>query len=274
MKRFRPGNIAAIFLLMLLAGLQGCVTVPVEGSPTDKDIAEAVEARVAAGLAYIQRGEASSARRHLSRALELDDNSAKAHNAMALLYRYEQDPENEEKHYRKALNADSGFSPALNNYGILLFNQGRYEEAEKRFLKAANDPSNESRGVAWGNLGRVYMAQDKEEKARKAFIKAVRLNPEESSAHLELARLYFREGNHRLSREYYQQYTQRTRTQSPSGLWLGIRLAHHFGNGDQQASYELALKQLYPGSQEYRKWRDWQQNRQSGQTGGKTGANG
>jgi type IV pilus assembly protein PilF len=273
MTRVRFGNIAAgLLLLFSLAGIQGCVTVPAEGAPTEEDIQDAVDSRVSAGLAYVRRGEAGPARRHLSRALELDGDSAKAHNAMALLYRYERDPENEEKHYRQALRADRDYAPARNNYGILLFTQERYDEARKHFLRAANNSSYESRGVAWGNLGRVYLAQGKEEKARNAFIKAVRLNPEESGAHLELAALYQKDGNFKLAWQYYQQYTGRTRTQSARGLWLGIQLASHFDKADKQSSYELALKRLYPGSPEYRKWLDWRDAGKAGVSGGDVGA--
>jgi len=51
---------------------------------------------------------------------------------------------------------------------------------------------------------------------------------------------------------------KRVETQSASGLWLGIRLAHRFGNQDEQASYELALKRLYPASEEYKDWQQWE----------------
>lgn len=274
MIRFRLGKMLLGLLLLSVAAMQGCVTVPAEGSPRETNVREAVEARVAAGLAYIRRGEAGPARHHLSRALDLDDESAKAHNAMALLYRYERDPENEEKHYKKALAADSDYATARNNYGVLLYKEGRLDEARKQFLRAANNSSYESRGVAWGNLGRVYAAQGKMEKAREAFIKAVRLNPEESDAHLELARLYHEEKNFRMAWQYYQQYAKRTRTQPAEGLWLGIRLANHFGKLDQQSSYELALKRLYPGSKEYEAWRAWRDSQRQSSESDEAGANG
>lgn len=279
MNQLRLANRALLVLLLAITGgLQGCVTVPAEGSPTKKDIQEAVQDRVAAGLKYIQRGEPSSARRHISRALELDDDSAVAHNAMALLYRYERDPEQEEKHYRQALRADGGYAPAHNNYGILLYSDGRHEEAKDHFMAAANNSAYESRGLAWGNLGQVYQAMGQPDEARQAFIKSVRLNPNQDMAHLRLAELYFKEGNYRLANNYYQQYVKRAGRQSARGLWLGIRLAAHFGNSDKQSSYELALKQLYPGSREYEKWRAWRGEASgqpaSGESDARAGADG
>lgn len=263
----RLGNLGAIFLLG--AVLAGCVTVPLN---KNVDIQKAVKDRVAAGLEYLQMGKPTQARRNISRALQLDDDSAMAQNAMALLYKYEQDPKNEEKHYKLALRADRHFSPAHNNYGTLLYEQERYDEALDQFEEAANDPDYQERGAAFANMGRCYLAQGKDKKAKQVFLKAVRLASDNQSAQLALAQIYYREKNFRMSANYYNEYVSNVQTQSSEALWLGIRLAHHFGNQDQQASFELALKQLYQGSQEYQQWRQWkaqQEKDAASKTGGK-----
>ncbi|MDQ8037071.1 MAG: hypothetical protein REI12_06580, partial [Pedobacter sp.] len=47
--------------------------------------------------------------------------------------------------------------------------------------------------------------------------------------------------------------------QTPQSLWLGIRLGRQLGdNKDALASYELALRRLYPGSPEYKLYQDSQ----------------
>ena len=67
-----------VISILLLAGFfaAGCVTV--DDGPQVK-VDEAVNSRVAAGLQYLQQGSPSEARRHFSRALSLDDDSAVAH---------------------------------------------------------------------------------------------------------------------------------------------------------------------------------------------------
>ena len=252
------------FAGLLLAGLltTGCVTV--ETGKQEVKIDEAVTSRVAAGLQYLQQGNPAEARRHFSRALELNDDSAIAHNAMALLYKYEQDPELEEYHYKKALSADRKYSPALNNYGTLLFSRGDYKEALDKFDKAANDPSYDGRASAGENMGRCYRELGRDEEAQKAFIKALRLNPRSVVPNLELADLYHSEGNARLAWDYYKQYLQRTNRQSARSLWLGIQLASARGLKDQQSSYELALENLYRRSPEYREWQTWKQAKAEG----------
>ncbi|MZR63790.1 type IV pilus biogenesis/stability protein PilW [Alcanivorax sp. DP30] len=250
---------------LLIAGLlsTGCVTV--ESGQREVKVDEAVTSRVAAGLQYLQQGDPAEARRHFSRALQLDDNSAVAHNAMALLYKYEQDPEMEEYHYKKAVSADRSYSPAQNNYGTLLFSRGDYEDALKRFERAANDASYSGRGSAWENIGRCYQKLGRDEEAQKAFIKALRLNPRAVVPNIELADLYFKEGRARLAWDYYQQYAQRTDQQGPRSLLLGAQLAATLGFKDQQSSYALALENLYRRSPEFREWQKWTAARESAQ---------
>ncbi|GAA5125634.1 type IV pilus biogenesis/stability protein PilW [Alloalcanivorax gelatiniphagus] len=246
-----------VSLAALLGLLGGCMTATEGGQRNEVKVDEAVATRVAAGMKYLQMGNPSEARRHFSRALSLNDDSAQAHNAMALLYNYERDSKQEEHHYRKALSADRDYAPALNNYGTLLFSQGRYDEALEKFKRAANDPKYEGRASAFNNMGATYKALGELDRAREAYIRSLRLSPGNSQLLLELARLYYQDGRASLGWDYYRDYERRVRPQSAEALWVGIRLAADLGKRDQQASYELALQNLYPESREYRLWRAW-----------------
>ena len=242
--------------LALLLALSGCVTVPAPGEGADID--SAVKDRVAAGMEYLKDDQPSDARRHFSRALELNEDSAMAHNAMALLYRYEGDAKLEEQHYREALSINDEYSTARNNLGIMLHREGRYEEAAEQFRRAAEDPDYDSRANAFANLGEALLSAGKTDEAEQALHRATRLNSSNMRARMQLARLHFKQEDHRRAYRYYRQYVDAVETQSASALWLGIRLAHELDNKDDQSSYELALKRLYPESEQYRQWRDWQ----------------
>lgn len=259
-----------VLVLTVLVLFSGCITVPAEGEGPDID--RAVEKRVAAGMEYLKTDRPVEARRHFSQALELSDDSALAHNAMGLLYRYEGDREQEEKHYREALSIDRDYSTARNNLGIVLHRKGQHREAAEHFRAAAEDPDYDSRANAYANLGKALIDAGDEEKAEEALRRAIRLNQGNRRARLELARLFFGQDNYRAARQYYQQYVDATETQSPSGLWLGIRLAHKLDNKDDQSSYELALKRLYPDSEQYRQWRDWQGRLEEADTGDSGGS--
>lgn len=258
-QRFFQITLVATFALLLLAG---CVRT-YEGRAEVK-VDEAVQNRVAAAMEYLQMGQPREARQHLSRALALDDRSVIAHNSMALLYQFEGDDEREEYHYRQALRADRNFSPARNNYGTLLFRQGRYKEAIRHFQAAANDSGYGGRAMAYQNMGRCYLAMGQNEDAMSAFNRVIRLNPDAVEPFLELAALHYGKGEHRMANNYYQQYLVRGGRQTARSLWLGIRVAAANGNDDDMASYELALRQRYPESREFRDYRQWRGERGSG----------
>ncbi|PCI51092.1 MAG: type IV pilus biogenesis/stability protein PilW [Moraxellaceae bacterium] len=214
------------------------------------DVDKAVAARVMAGSAYLESGDFERAHRHLDRALELDPNSSQAHGAIALLYRFEGDVENEEKHYSEALKLDPKNSSVRHNYGSFLCGVGRFDEAAEAFRQVVADYRYERRGQSYENLGRCLLKQDKTLEAEKAFGHAYRLNKNLPRTVLALAVIYYDLGrnqdSHRLLR-HFETIAQTT----PESLWLGIRLERIFGDLDALASYEIALKNMYPGSNEY-----------------------
>lgn len=248
----RNSIITIIFAAFFLS-LSACVTV----SDKKLDKEKAVANHVAAGLEYMRQNQPANARRHLIKAVEIDDDSAEAHNALALLYRYERDNEREEEQYKKALKADSKFSAARNNYGTFLARQKDYKGAIKQFSLAAESATNDNRGLAYENKGRVLMAMDKKDEAIDAFSKALRLNPRSSSPALELADLYYDRGDLKSADFYYSNYARLVNPQPARALWLGIRITTDLKQVDRSSSYELALKNLYPESAEYQAWKKW-----------------
>ena len=244
-------------IFVLLAGCASNAVPDLDEGQREK----AVRNRVVAGLEYLKKGDPAAARRHLIRAVELDDSSAEAHNALSLLYKYEGDVDREEYHLKKALRADSDFGPARNNYGTFFLDRGDLDAALKQFRKAANIISYTGRGVAYENMGRVYLALGEQGKALDAFNKAVRLNPEGSAPLLELAEIYLERNDNEMARRYYDQYIRRVSSPNAKGLWVGIRVMSRTGNRDAQASYELALQNLYPESRELQLWKAWRQDR-------------
>lgn len=242
-----------IIIAASVAFLVGCVTV----DERKIDPERAVSSHVTAGMEYLRIGQPANARRHLIKAVEINDDSAEAHNALALLYRYEVDDEREEYHYRKALRADSDFAPARNNYGIFLVRKKRYDDALKQFSRAAENVNYDNRGIAYENMGRIYVMQDKTELAIDAYNKAMRMNPREVALNLELAELYYKAGDIKSADFYYSNYARTANPQPARALWLGIRIAAELKQQDRIASYELALEKLYPESAEYRAWKKW-----------------
>ena len=52
---------------------------------------------------------------------------------------------------------------------------------------------------------------------------------------------------------YFKRYLRTTKPSARS-IWLGIQIARIFDNRDDEASYSLILKNIFPASAEYRKY--------------------
>ena len=243
-----------VLTALLFTLLASCMVLE-KTAPPNADMA--VSRRVAAGFEYLQMGQPSEARRHISRALENEPRSPEAHNAMALLYNYEGDLERAEQHFRKAIRYDRGYSVARNNYGALLLSQRRYKEALAQFVSAADDPSYDNRAIAFENKGRALMALARYDEALEAFNTSLRLNSKLAQPLLEMAWIYFIKQDFRSAQRAYDAYEAGIDSQPARALWLGIQLAARQQSRDRLASYELALDKLYPNSPEHRQWRNW-----------------
>jgi len=139
----------------------------------------------------------------------------------------------------------------------LLYEQGRYADAIAQFRLAGEDPRSSSRAAAYANMGRSYQALGQLEEAQQAFSRSVRIDPDAVEPLYELARLHLAMGELRSAQRYYQQYLERIGQQTPRSIWLGIRIADRSGDLDQLASLELALRQRFPSSAEFRAWQSW-----------------
>ena len=169
---------------------------------------------------------------------------------MALFFSIEGDKPQTEKHFKQALTVDPDFSQARNNYAAFLFQEGRYKDAIQQLERVVKDYRYDRRSTAYENLGQCYLKVNDLEQAEEAFNRALRLNPNLSVSLLELAHLYYEKGNNLAASQYLASYEKISRP-SPRQLWLGIRLQRVLGDKNKLASYELALRNMFPGSPEY-----------------------
>ena len=97
-------------------------------------------------------------------------------------------------------------------------------------------------------LGKKELAQD-------AFGRALRMDRTNAIALLEMGYLTLDAGDLIAAESYYGTYRAVVPRQSARGLLLGIELSRAQGDSDAQSSYELALRNLFPNSVEYRRYR-------------------
>lgn len=245
-----------IVVVAVLGLLCGCVSEHIEGKEKKVDKTKALDLHVQMALGYVENGNRDSARHHLTKAFEIDKNSAPATNAMAMLYQLEGEPALAEEQFKLALKRDKKLTLAHNNYGVFLYNQKRYSEALAEFELAAADLAYPQRSQALTNVGRASLKLGNMARAQSAFEHACILDRKNAEAFIELADINIQKQEYADAKRNLDTYASLT-DYSPRSLMLGIRLERVFGNKDKEASLGLILKNKFPYSKEYL---DYKQN--------------
>jgi len=244
------------YVRLILGGLVclvalGCTQREIIGSNLKEDPKKRIEIGVQAANEYLKAGDTDNALRHVEKALELDPKNAGALQTMALIYTREGQVERAEEYYRKAVRYNPTLASTRNNYATLLYSQDRYKEAADQLEVAVKDLSYDNRGQALQNLAMCYLKLGRKTDAEATFQSAVRVDPALPRPLLELAMLLHDQEQYKLASRYLRDYSRLTKP-SAQTLWLGVQIERQTGNSDALASYELALRNLYPKSRQYR----------------------
>lgn len=254
--QFLPRRAGARWLRHVAVGLAciclaGCVTEQTGGFENKRDPQKALQYSVEAARSYLQEGNYEAAKRHLKTALEIDSGNADVHETMAQVFWRTGEVEQANDHFRRALAADSNNSRIRNNYAAFLYSQKRYRDAEEQLQKVAGDLMYERRADAFINLGRVQLKLKNYAAAKDTLERALLMQRGNPDTLFALAEVYYQLGDLTMAQQSYAAYRQLVPTQSAESLWLGIRLAEKNRDHDTMASYALALKNLFPRSEEY-----------------------
>ena len=138
-----------------------------------------------------------------ARALELDDSSSEAHDALAgIADSYDWDWMKGETEHRRALELNPNNAAAHLEYASHLVDVGRREKAREEVLKAQSlDPLSPFFRAAGGLM--LYFAGYREEGTQQNF-KAVELAPDFLVPHMNLSHFYFEAGNYDLGISEYE----------------------------------------------------------------------
>ena len=222
------------------------------------DLEATLNKRVALARQYIGVGYWEDAKRNLELAQEIDPENAEVFEAFALVYQSIGEFEMAESQFRAALKAGPTLSRARNNFAAFLYSQGRFSETEREFSAVTKDTLYSGRPMPFLNLGLCRFQLDKPASAEAAFTRALSMDRRNSVALLEMGFLRLEAGDTDEAKRYHGGYRTVSPQQSPRGRLLGLQIADATGDQDALGSYELALRNLYPDSPEYRKWMERQ----------------
>lgn len=237
--------------LMCASLLSGCITTEVGGLPKPGTQDQRVKAQIDLARGYLEQRDIGKARKPLENALAIDPTSPEANVLMATVYQVEGELKLAEASYKQAIKYAPRDSMARNNYGTFLYSQGNFDDARKQLLVAVQDPSYSARPQAYENLGLTEIKLGMRADGEQSLQRALMLNGRLPRSMLELAEMSFEDGNFPRSQQYFDGYAKVAKHTARS-LWLGVRLSRVFNDENALSSYTLALKNLYPGSEEYR----------------------
>jgi type IV pilus assembly protein PilF len=235
--------------------LSGCITTTESVFSEDASPEKALEKRVELARKYIGDGNWEAAKRNLQMADDIDASNPEVYEAFALVYQSTGEFELAEENFKKAISLDKNFSRCRNNYAAFLYSQQRYKEAEKQLNYVVKDTLYSGRPNAFVNLGMCRLRLFDTQGAEEAFVRALAMDKTNQIALLELARIRYEAQDYPTANKYYDTYRSVARKQSAAGLLIGIQLAKVEGNRDAEASYALALRNLYPASPEYQAYK-------------------
>ncbi|MFT4918112.1 MAG: type IV pilus assembly protein PilF [Zhongshania aliphaticivorans] len=240
-----------LFVVVATASIHGCVTTKNGGFASKKDEQKAFDTSLQLARNYISQGNWNQAKRHLQYVEEKDKNNPETLEALALVFQNTGELEMAEKYYQRSIATAPKVSRVRNNYAAFLYARGRYAEAASQLEIVVQELLYEKRVEAFVNLGRCYMQLNELPKAEEAFKRAFLMQGDDANVLMSLAEVYFRMGRFAEAQRYYDAFRTKNVNQSASALWLGIRLADKFDDKNTHASFALALKNLYPKSEEY-----------------------
>ncbi len=129
------------------------------------------------------------ARPSIMKALEIDNNLAQAHNALAeLKYQYEYDWNGAEKEFKRAIELNPNIAWIRQAYGWFLMSEGRFDEAATEMDKALQLDSS-SLTVNIGR-GRLYYFSRQYDQAIQQFQNILAVEPNDASAYYALYTVY------------------------------------------------------------------------------------
>lgn len=206
------------------------------------------------GANYLSRNQLAIAQQELERALALDADDSQANHIMGLLQIRLKRDDLAEEHLRRAISEQPQNSDARNSYGVFLCERGRLDEADEQFRMAIKEPLYKTPEQASLNAGICRLKKPDKQAAAGYFRNALKHDPRQPVALLNMARLSFETGAMLAARGFMQRYFE-VAQDSPEALLLGFRIERSLGAKDTQASYALRLRGKFPESAEAKQLR-------------------
>lgn len=237
-------------LLLLAAALllvAGCTSQP-QREAEAKNLKARALSHTDLGAVYLQERRYEIALEEFNLATQIDPNLAVAYNGLGLIHAALGQDAQAEQNFRKSIQLEPNSSEAHNNYGNFLCARNRIDESIKEFMAAVKNPLYITPAVAYTNAGICALRKPDVANAESFFQKALQIDPLIGAAAYQLALLQFNRTQYVHAKKTLQNAVMSQPT--PENLWLAVQIARKLGQRDEEASFALQLRRLYPESEQ------------------------
>lgn len=237
-------------VLLAFAWLAGCAS----GTPqlSNQNLAQAAIYNTQLAVDALQKGNLQEAKSKIERSLEQDARNPEVQAAAGLIYDRLGDDRRADSHFSRAISLAPQNPAIQNNYAVYLCRKGNADRGQKLFLEAAANPLYRTPEAAYVNAGTCARRAGNLTRAEESFRNALRLNPRNTDALLQMADLELEAGNFLPARAFLERFLAASPATAAS-LWVGVRLERATGNAQAATAYAERLKSQFPTSVETRR---------------------
>ena len=200
--------------------------------------------------AYYQRGNLGVALEELRIATAADPSYAPAHNLLGLVHMDLREESLAAQSFERALSLAPGDGDINHNYGLFLCQTKREPDSIKYFMQAVKNPLYSTPARSYSAAGVCTLRTGQPKEAEEYFVRALRLQPDDPQALLNLGQIRYRQGRMDEARRLVAQYNKLDAGDAES-LWLALRIERKSGQRVAEQSVAHQLRRRFPGSPEY-----------------------
>jgi type IV pilus assembly protein PilF len=200
--------------------------------------------------AYYQRGSLGVALEELRIATAADPGYAPAHNLLGLVHMDLREEGLAAESFQRALSLAPNDGDINHNYGLFLCQTKREPDSIKYFMQAIKNPLYSTPARSYSAAGVCTLRTGQPKEAEEYFVRALRLQPDDPQALLNLGQIRYRQGRMDEARRLVAQYNKLDAGDAES-LWLALRIERKSGQRVAEQSFANQLRRRFPGSSEY-----------------------
>lgn len=200
--------------------------------------------------AYFERGNMGVALEELRIAIAADPDYASAYNVLGLVHMDLRENDVAQRHFERALALAPNDPDINNNYGWFLCRSGREEKSIAYFLAALKNPLYSSPARSYVNAGLCSLGRNGERDAIDFFERALRSEPDNLLALLNLASIQYKRGQLEVARGLVGRFNKLVEPTAES-LWLALRIERRLGDKAAENALSVQLRRRFAGSPEY-----------------------